>query len=120
MPRWLFPLIAGLVGVAAGVVYGWVINPVKFVDTTPASLRSDFRADYVLMVAESYSADQDVNLAGRRLAIFGAEAPAVIASAALHRAQQAGYAPADVALIQELTRALQAAQPLPAAPRGPP
>jgi hypothetical protein len=120
MRRWIFPLIAGLVGIAAGLVYGWVINPVKFVDTTPASLRVDFRTDYVLMAAEAFHADSDVQLAGRRLAIFGAEPPADISLAALQEAEKAGYSAPDIALLQELTRALQAAQPVPSLPGGTP
>ncbi len=120
MPRWLFPLIAGLVGIGAGLAYGWVINPVKFVDTTPASLRADYRTDYVLMVAESFHAEHDVQVAGRRLAIFGAESPAAISLAALDSAQSSGYSESDIALLQELTRALQASQPVPSAPEGTP
>lgn len=120
MKRWLFPLIAGLVGIAAGLAYGWVINPVKFVDTTPASLRSDYRTDYVLMAAEAFHSDGDTALAGRRLAIFGSESPADIALAALQEAEKVGYSQPDVALLQELTRALQAAQPVPSLPAGTP
>lgn len=120
MRRWAFPLIAGLVGIAAGLAYGWVINPVKFVDTTPASLRADYRTDYVLMVAEAFHSDNDAQLAGRRLAIFGSESPSDIALAALHEAEKAGYSQPDIALLQELTRALQAAQPVPSAPGGTP
>ncbi len=120
MPRWLLPLIACLLGIAGGLIYGWVISPVKFVDTTPASLRADYRTDYVLMVAESFHANQDTALASRRLAILGAESPAVIASAALDVAKKSGYAPDDIALMQELTRALQAAQPLTPAAVGTP
>ncbi len=113
MPRWLIPVIACLLGIAGGVLYGWVIDPVKFVDTTPASLRADYRTDYVLMVAESYHADQDAALASRRLAILGSESPSAIALAALQTAQASGYASTDIALLQDLTRALQASQPLP-------
>jgi hypothetical protein len=112
MPRWVWSLIAGLLGVAVGVIYGWVVSPVKFVDTTPASLREDFRTDYVLMVAESYHADHDPALASRRLAIFGSESPAVIALAAVDTGQHVGYSPDDVVLLQDLTRALQAYQPV--------
>ena len=120
MPRWLFPLIAGLAGIAAGLAYGWVINPVKFIDTTPASLRVDYRTDYVLMVAEAFHANQDLELAGRRLALFGVESPAAISLAALDSAQETGYSQPDIALLQELTRALQASQPVPSAPGGTP
>jgi hypothetical protein len=120
MRRWLFPVIAALAGIAAGLVYGWIINPVKFVDTTPASLRVDYRTDYVLMVAEAFHADQDVELAGRRLAILGAGSPAAISVSALDAAQEAGYSQPDIALLQELRRALQASQPVPSAPGGTP
>ncbi len=113
MRHWLVPLLAVLVGIAGGIFYGWVIDPVKFVDTTPASLRADYRTDYVLMVAESYHANADEALAQKRLALLGAESPAAVAEAALQRAQQSGYAAADISLLQELTRALQAAQPVP-------
>ena len=115
MLRWLIPLAAGLLGIVAGVVYGWVINPVKFVDTTPASLRADYRTDYVLMVAESYHANQDAALAVRRLAILGTEAPAAISQSAALTARQSGFSPDDVSLIEELTRAVQASQPIPPA-----
>jgi hypothetical protein len=120
MPRWLLPVIAGLVGISAGVVYGWVINPVKFVDTTPAALREDFRTDYVLMVAEAYRSNPDAQLAGRRLAILGAESPATIAATALDEAKRAGYAQQDVSLLQDLSRGLQASQPVPTAVGGTP
>jgi hypothetical protein len=116
MPRWLLPVIAGVLGIAGGMVYGWVVSPVKFVDTTPASLRADYRTDYVLMVAESYHANQDAELAARRLAILGAESPSTLALSALQTGQQSGYAANDIVLLRELTRALQASQPPPATP----
>lgn len=116
MPRWLIPVLAVILGAAAGVLYGWVINPVKFVDTTPASLRADYRADYVLMVAEAFHADHDVELASRRLAIFGSESPAALSLAALQTGQRVGYSQDDLALLRDLTRALQASEPPAPAP----
>lgn len=113
MPRWLSIVIAIILGIALGLLYGWVIQPVRFIDTTPASLRADFRADYILMVAESYSADQNAGLAARRLSIFGSESPADLVSQALQTGRQSGYAPNDLSLLQELARAMQAYQPAP-------
>ncbi len=112
MPRWLFPLVGGFLGVAVGLIYGWIIDPVKFIDTTPASLRADYRTDFVLMVAEAYHANQDAGLAGRRLAIFGAQSPDQISLEALQTARLESFSSDDLALIQELVRALQAAQPI--------
>ncbi len=120
MPRWLPPVLAAILGIILGLVYGWVINPVKFVDTTPASLRSDYRTDYVLMVAEAYHSDQNAVLATRRLAIFGSETPASIAAQALQFGRQNSYSQDDIALLQELTRAMQAYQPAPTSSGGTP
>ena len=111
MPRWVFPVLAGLLGVAAGLVYGWMLNPVKFVDTTPASLRADYRTDYVLMVAEAFHADHDAGLAARRLGVFGSQPAAAIALAAEDEARSLGYSSNDLQQIQDLRRAMQASQP---------
>ena len=111
MPRWLTTLLLLIIGIALGLVYGWVLNPIDYVNTTPGSLRADYRADYVLMVAESYQADQDADLAARRLALLGSQAPGVLAGQALEDARKVGFAEADVILIQKLTTVMQAWQP---------
>jgi hypothetical protein len=53
MSRWIKFLIAIGLGVAIGLFYSWTINPVQVVDSTPDTLRLDYRSDYVLMVAET-------------------------------------------------------------------
>lgn len=113
MPRWVSLIIAVILGIALGLFYGWVISPVQFVDTTPASLREDYRTDYVLMIAEAYQADRNADLATRRLAIFGSDSPAATASRALRYAEQVSYSSNDISLLQGLTKAMQAYQPAP-------
>lgn len=113
MPRWLFSIIALAIGLGLGLFYGWEINPVQFVDTTPASMRADYRTDYVLMIAEAFHTDQNTDLAIRRLAVLGSDSPANIAAQALQTGQSIGYSTNDISLLQELTRALQAYQPAP-------
>lgn len=112
MPRWFSIIILLGVGIALGLVYGWMISPVQFTDVTPDALRIDYRADYVLMVAEAYRAEQDPALAARRLAMLGSEEPSVIAAEAEDFARQASYPTDDLTLIQELTLALQTWQPV--------
>ncbi len=90
MSRWTLPLLALLIGIAFGLAYGWVISPVEYVDTTPDTFRADYRADYVLMVAEAYQTEQNPDLAVRRLAVLGSQAPGEIASQALADARQIG------------------------------
>ena len=106
--RWLFILIALATGIGLGLTYGWVINPVKFFDLIPDTLRADYKADYVLMVAEAYRTEQDPGLAARRLAIFGSQSPSAIATQGLTYAHTNSFADSDISLIQELVTALQA------------
>jgi hypothetical protein len=109
---WIKLLITLAIGIALGLVYGWVIAPVEFIDTTPETLRADYRADYVLMIAETYHADKDTELAARRLAIIGSQAPADIVKQALQTGREAGYAPNDLILLEELFSAMQSYQPV--------
>lgn len=61
-------LIVGLViGLTLGLIYTWVINPVELVNTYPALLRSDYRRDWIRLVALSYVADGNLERARERL-----------------------------------------------------
>jgi hypothetical protein len=106
--RWVFIVLALLAGIGLGLAYGWVIDPVDYFDLTPETLRTDYKTDYVLMVAEAYRSEQDPGLAARRLAIFGSQSPSTIAASGLAYAQTSSFPDADIALMQELVTALQA------------
>ena len=106
--RWLFVILALLVGLGIGLAYGWFVDPVDYFDLTPDTLRPDYKADYVLMTAEAYHVEQDPGLAARRLAIFGTKSPSAIAADGLDYARANGFADADIVLMQELVTALQA------------
>lgn len=111
MKRWLWIFLAAALGIGLGLLYGWVIDPVDFVDLTPDTLRADFRADYILMVAEAYASERDLDLAARRLAIFGSDPPAEIAASALPFGPSAGFSPSELSSLEELVAALRAWQP---------
>jgi hypothetical protein len=106
--RWVLFAFSILAGVAIGLLYGWVISPIEYVDTSPDSLRVDYRADYVLMVAEIFQVEQDPDLAVRRLALLGGALPPHESVAqALQFAQANQYTSQDIALLQNLIVALQ-------------
>ncbi|MCJ7584757.1 MAG: hypothetical protein MUO30_08305 [Anaerolineales bacterium] len=111
MSRWIKFFIVIALGLAAGLVYGWVISPVEYTNTAPDTLRAFYRCDYVLMVAEVFHSDQNIDHAARRLGILGSEPPARIASQALEYARLANFPASDLALLQSLTAALQTWQP---------
>ena len=106
--RWILFIISILVGLGLGLLYGWVINPVDYVDTTPDTLRIDYKTDYVLMVAEAYQGDINPELAARRLALLGDERPSDIVYQAILFAEKAGYTGADMTRLGDLYNALQA------------
>jgi hypothetical protein len=108
MSRWIRFFLAILIGISLGLLYGWVISPIKYVDTAPDTLRVDYKTDYVLMVAEAYRGDNNLDLAMRRLALLGNTAPVDIVSQSVTFAQKAGYTDADLNLIQTLLSSLQA------------
>ena len=93
------------------MLYGWVINPVKYVDTAPDSLRLDYKTDFVLMVAEAYRLENNLNLAARRLALLGTDTPEETVLNALEFARQIGYNDSDIALIQGLADGLKTWNP---------
>lgn len=106
MNRWFgFLLVIGL-GAILGLLYGWVVNPVEYVDTAPDSLRQDFKTDYVLMVAEAYRLERGqesaLGMAARRLALLGDTSPVEMISQAVEFGRQLGYAAADLTLMQEM------------------
>jgi hypothetical protein len=111
MARWIRFILAILVGIAAGLFYGWMINPVNYVDTTPDSLRIDYQSDYVLMVAEAYSAEGDLAMSVRRLALLGTSPPADTVQQAIIFAESQGYTDFDVALMRALYLDLQSWNP---------
>jgi hypothetical protein len=106
--RWLFILLALLAGIGLGLIYGWDIDPVEFYNLTPDTLRADYKADYVLMTAEAYHAQQDPAVAARQLAIFGSQSPASISTDGLAYARKNGFADSDIVVMQELVTAMQA------------
>lgn len=115
MKRWLWIFLAAALGIGLGLLYGWVLDPVDFVDLTPDTLRADFRADYILMVAEAYQSEKDLDLAARRLAIFGSGPPAEIAAQALQFGPSAGFSPSEMTALETLVQSLRAWQPSPGA-----
>lgn len=96
-----------ILGVVAGLVYGWVFQPARIANTTLDSLRADYKADYVLMVAENYQAFRDFSSAREDLEKISPGNPLEGVQSALIKAQQLGYSMSDLALIADLETALK-------------
>jgi hypothetical protein len=64
-------ILALLVGLGLGLAYSWRISPVTYVDANPAILRADFKDQYRIVIAASYSASHDLARARARLEVLG-------------------------------------------------
>lgn len=100
-----------VIGITLGLLYGWVVDPIEYIDVPPNILREDYRVDYVLMVAEAYQNEVDPETAVRRLAILGSESPATITVSALEYANHNGFMQNEILTLQNLLTAVQTYQP---------
>jgi hypothetical protein len=104
--RYIFFFAVILVGLAIGVIYGWVINPVKYRNTGMATLRMDYKTDYVLMVAELYESEGDVAMALARLSYLEAESPLALITSTIDFAENYNYTAEDLQSMWDLASAI--------------
>src|SRR3990172_6842488 len=115
---WL-PLLLGLgLGLAGGLFYSWIVNPVEYVETARGSLREDFKADYLALIAAAYASRGDLVRARARLALFEELNPAGELAALAQRRQASGHPLSEAQGLAKLAAALQGAPA--AAPTGVP
>ena len=100
-------LIMIAAGAGLGLLIGWVLYPVEFENTAPSMLHPDYKADYVLMVAEIYNADHNLEKAAQRLALLDSLPPTRIVSDAIFTAGELGYTARDQELMGKLALALK-------------
>ncbi len=106
-------LIGVFIGMLLGLLFGWVIRPVEYVDTAPEALREDFRSDYVLMVAEAYIVDRDLELARYKLASLGSHPPLNYAIDAIDFGVENGFNKIDLQTLNLLAVDLRSIPPEP-------
>ncbi len=71
-------VLAGLVGILLGLIWGWVIQPVKWKDAPPSLLHVGYQEDYLRMAIDSYGTNGDTELALKRYQELGSNGPAVL------------------------------------------
>jgi GTP cyclohydrolase III len=109
MKTWhvLLLLVSLVLGVISGLAYGWLIDPVEYMDTGTDSLRIDYQTDIVLMIADIYAKDQDFQAAIHRLSFLGRFDTSQLLVDSLAYAEQMHFSPTDVANISKLNEAIQ-------------
>ena len=64
-------LLALLVGLGLGLVYSWMISPLRMFSAEPKTLRADFKDQYRSLIAAAYAATDNLPRAQARLALLG-------------------------------------------------
>ncbi len=95
-----------LIGLLAGLLYTWLVNPVRFVDTSPNRLRPEFKEQYRSMVALSYQANHDLGRAEGRLTQLEDEDPVAELTTQAKRIQEQGGSDLEAKALTDLAMAL--------------
>ncbi len=102
------PLIVGLlIGITLGLLYGWVIRPLDSGETSPHSLKDQYQADIVLMIAEIFAAEKDLDLARQRLVALDLQGNTQIVMNALNFAKAHDFSDHDIQLLTNLSTQLE-------------
>ncbi len=99
-------LTGAVLGVAMGLIYSWVISPVKYVDAPPYALRADYKEEYRALVAAAYMYSGDLVRARDRLKQLKDDNPAQNVAMQAQRALAAGHPEAEVRALSLLATAL--------------
>jgi hypothetical protein len=104
----LYLFAAFALGAGLGLLIAWGWMPTQFIDTTPASLRLDFKDEYRYMIASAYQANGDLSRAQARLTTIGDANPPVTLREQAQR-MLANNSPLQmVEVLANLSEALQA------------
>lgn len=111
MRRTLLVIVLGLaVGIAGGLAIGWS-RPINTVKTGASALSADWQADWVLMTAQAYSLDGDLDAARQRLAMLGAGDPGAQVAQRGKQAMAEELPPSYIGSLARLAAALGARTP---------
>jgi hypothetical protein len=101
-------LITGLaLGIGIGLLIAWGIAPVQYVDTTPSTLRFDFKDEYRYMIAAAYTANGDLPRAQMRLATLADADPVKGLGAQAQRMLSENVSMEKIRILANLSEAIQ-------------
>lgn len=90
-----------------GVYIGWVRTPATINSASLSALRADYKTDYILMIAEIYASDNNINQAIASFSDLGDQTPLRYVQQSIIDAEKLGYSQQDLQLLAGLSSALQ-------------
>lgn len=109
-------LLTGLIlGLILGLIYAWLINPVIYENTLPASLKDHYKDTYRSTIAEVFSATGNLERARQRLALLEDEDQVFTLGAQAQQALGKGNTEQAhaLALLASAIQSSESVQPLP-------
>lgn len=100
--------VALAAGLAGGLLYTWVLNPVEYYDTTPDSLDIENKFVYVALIGDLYAYEEDLAQAKARLAGLGIEADGPVLADIIEQYLKEGGRPEEIRNLARLAQALGA------------
>lgn len=100
-------LTALLAGFGLGLVYSWVISPLRVIDADPVALRSDFKDSYRAVIAAAYAANGNLSRAQARLTLLNDPDPVEALNAQAQRMLASGDSFQQADQVAALALALQ-------------
>lgn len=116
-------LLTGVtLGLILGLFYAWIINPVIYENTMPASLNHAYKDTYRRTIAEVFSATGNLERAEQRLALLEDEDVVFVLGAQAQQALAKGNTSQahTLALLASALQSGESAQPLPDEPTAQP
>ncbi len=102
-------LLTGLlIGLALGITYAWLVSPVEYTDTSPASLRADFKDEYRYLIAASHRVHGNLERTLARLSLLDDPEPVAALGEQAQRLLAANAPSSSVRALADLAEALQA------------
>ena len=107
--RFIFFFLTILIGVGAGLAFGWTMMPPAAPRNAPLdNLRADFKTDLVLMVAEDFQIEPDAMQALTQLDKLDESDPITLLGNSIQYAQAIGYPEEDLNLMRNLLNSIDA------------
>lgn len=95
-------------GIAAGLLYAWMLDPVEYYDSEPSVLRLKDKYVYLALIGDLYVADGDLARAESRLAAVGVDGEGPVLAGLIADYLDGGGRPEEVRNLARLAEALGA------------
>ncbi len=99
-------LLALFIGLGLGLVYAWMISPLRIPNAQPAALRADFKDQYRSAIAAAYAATGNLQSARARLALLRDADSVAALNAQAQRMLASGQSPEQADQVAALAVAL--------------